>query len=45
MMQRGRYSQQFNLAHFASGVYFYELRVIGGTGVRFRDMKKLVLVK
>ncbi|MEX0746982.1 MAG: T9SS type A sorting domain-containing protein, partial [Rhodothermales bacterium] len=44
-MQPGRYRQQFNLGEYASGVYFYELRVRDGSSYRFRDVKRLVLVK
>jgi hypothetical protein len=41
----GRYQQIVDLSRFASGVYLYQIRVVGDRTVRFRDVGKLVLVK
>jgi hypothetical protein len=41
----GRYQQTVDMSEFASGVYFYEIRVMGGLSARFRDVRKFVLVK
>ncbi len=41
----GRYTQKLDMSSFASGVYFYELRVRTEKTVLFRDVKKMVLVK
>ena len=44
-MQPGRYQQLLDMSRFASGVYFYELRVHSQHGLIFRNTKKLLLVK
>jgi hypothetical protein len=44
-MNPGHYQQSLDMSQFASGVYFYEIRVRGEGRVRFRDIKKFVLVK
>jgi hypothetical protein len=44
-MNPGHYQQSLDMSQFASGVYFYEIRVRGEGHVRFRDVKKFVLVK
>lgn len=41
----GRYKHQLDMAAFASGVYFYELRVKQDQSIQFRDVRKLVFVK
>ena len=44
-MSPGHYQQTIDMSTFASGVYFYEIRVMGSGKARFRDVRKLVLVK
>jgi hypothetical protein len=45
MMTRGYYQQIDDMSQFASGVYFYELRVRGENGVLFRNIRTFVIVK
>lgn len=45
-MDGGRYNVQFNVAHLASGLYFYRLTVQGGDGkVIFSQVKKMLVMK
>ncbi len=44
-MSPGFYQQSLDMSQFASGVYFYEIRVLGEGRIRFRDVKKFILVK
>lgn len=44
-MTPGHYQQIVDMSQFASGVYFYELRVRGENGVLFRNVRKFVVVK
>ncbi len=42
---RGKYTVPFDGTNLASGMYFYVIDVTGENGERFRDNKKMVLVK
>lgn len=45
-LDEGRYDVQFNVAHFASGVYFYRLTVQASDGkANFNQVKKMLLMK
>lgn len=44
-MKPGHYQHSLDLSPFASGVYFYEIRVMDKNRIRFRDVRKFVLVK
>lgn len=42
----GYYETEFDGSRFASGVYFYEIQVTGGSGTpTFRSIKKMTLIK
>jgi hypothetical protein len=45
-MQRyaGTYSISFDGANLASGIYFYQITITGGTA-SFHDVKRMVLLK
>ena len=41
----GKYSVNFNAGRYASGVYFYQLRVHNSKGNDFISTKKMILLK
>ena len=41
----GRYRRSVDFSDLASGLYFYEIRAVGGEGVAFRDVNSFILVK
>lgn len=44
-MRPGRYRQQVDMSGYASGVYFYQIRVTDAQRLLFRDVGKFVLIK
>lgn len=44
-MSAGTYSQNVDMSHLASGVYFYRIEALGNDAERFTAMKKMMLIK
>jgi len=45
LMNAGRYNENIDLSHSASGVYYYRITALGANGERFVSMKKMMLIK
>jgi photosystem II stability/assembly factor-like uncharacterized protein len=41
----GNYQIEWNAANYPSGIYFYKIHVLGIDGVKFNNVKKMLLVK